>query len=61
MSRIELDAADRGSVGRAREVLATARATDYAALSRADLLMLVGDLQGQLGIVLRVVEGGEVR
>jgi len=59
MSRIELDAADCGSVERAREAWAASQAVDTGAASRIDLLKLVGDLQGHLGILLRVIDGGE--
>jgi hypothetical protein len=59
MSRIELDALDRGSVERARQTLAASEQVDFGHATEAELLSLVGSLQAQVGILLRVIDGGE--
>lgn len=59
MARIELDEQDCGSVQRAREALAKSEAMDTGAATVTDLLMDIGRLRAALGIVLRIVDGGE--
>jgi hypothetical protein len=59
VSRIELDALDRGSVERARQTLADSQAVDFGHATDTELLSLIGSLQAQVGILLRVIDGGE--
>ena len=59
VSRIELDDLDRGSVERVREALAESQNVDFGHASDVDLLSLVGALQAQVDILLRVIDGGE--
>ncbi|MGW5636462.1 hypothetical protein [Streptomyces sp. NPDC003832] len=58
MSRIELDAADQGSVRRVREVLAGLEQADTGTASRVELLRLYGRALGQADILLRILDGG---
>lgn len=59
MSRIELDAIDRGSVKRARELLAQAETFDDS--NPTKLALALGDALGAVDILLRVLDGGEER
>lgn len=59
MSRIELDALDRGSVEWACEALTESKAFDFGTAANTDVLLLVGRLQVNLEILLRILDGGE--
>ncbi|MFJ3507826.1 hypothetical protein [Streptomyces luteogriseus] len=61
MTRIELDEADCGSVGRVREGMSRAQQVDTGSASRTELLRLLGDAWGGVDILLRVIDGGESR
>jgi hypothetical protein len=58
-SRIALDAADRGSVERVRGALAASEEANHGTASTLELLGEIGRLQGQIVILLRVIDGGE--
>jgi hypothetical protein len=58
VSRIELDAADRGSVERAREALAVLERAGSGKVTHVELRKLFGDALGQARILLRVIDGG---
>jgi hypothetical protein len=61
VSRIDLDAQDRGTVDRARQVLAASEDLDTGTATVTDLLMAIGRLQATVDSLLRVIDGGEQR
>jgi hypothetical protein len=59
VSRIELDASDECSVERVRAAWTVAQDADRSDASRTDLLGEMGTQLGLIGILLRVIDGGE--
>jgi hypothetical protein len=51
--------ADRGTVERAREVLAASLAADFGRADRTDLLVDIGRLQAAVQLLLNVIDGPE--
>lgn len=58
VSRIELDAQDRFTVDRARQVLAASEELDTGTASATALLATIGRLQSAVDTLLRVIDGG---